>query len=259
MNKFFMAGVALTVLGVTANAADLGARRNQPMAPIASAAPAYTWTGLYAGVNVGGAFSSGNSFRMIGDGASFGNAAVGLMPAMVSNKRSGFAGGFQLGANYQTGKFVIGAETDLQMLGFSRKSTISMVSGTSGSLKQSSHWLGTTRVRLGFTPVDRLLVYGTGGVAYGNIKANGGYIAPGLANAVWQGSMSDTKFGWTLGVGAEYALTNNITAKLEYLYYDLGKGDVVMGAANVAAAGVSPAYRMENRGNIVRAGLNYKF
>ena len=261
MKKLLLASVGLAVVSVSANAADLGARRRQPVAPVVAAMPSFTWTGLYAGVNVGGAFSSGNSIKPVGDAASLAFAGAGVFPGAVSNKRSGFTGGLQLGANYQIGQFVVGAETDWQALGFSKKSNVALASGTVGSFKETSSWLGTTRIRLGITPVDRLLVYGTGGVAYGNTGLSGGFLSPTQGNALWLGRNSDTKFGWALGAGAEYAFTNNITGKLEYLYYDLGNNNLALSAANAAAVAVAanPGYRAETRGNIIRAGLNYKF
>ena len=258
MNRLLVTGMAMVLASASASAADMAAQ-----APItkAAAAVAYDWTGIYAGVNAGGAFSSGNTIRPIGDTASLAFAGAGVFPGALSNKRSGFTGGLQLGANYQIGQFVIGAETDWQALGFAKKSNFTLASGTVGSLKETNSWLGTTRIRLGFTPVDRLLVYGTGGVAYGNVGMSGGFVSPTQGNAMWLGQNSDTKFGWALGAGAEYAITNNLTAKLEYLYYDLGSSNLVMGAANAAAVAVAstPAFRAENRGNIIRAGLNYKF
>ena len=75
------------------------------------------------------------------------------------------------------------------------------------------------------------------------------------------GSKNDTRFGWTAGAGVEYALTNNWSVKAEYLYYDLGKTTVnaplVSGVG--AGAGVSGVARSDNKGNIVRAGVNYRF
>ncbi|MCA0422588.1 MAG: porin family protein [Proteobacteria bacterium] len=254
MKRIVLAGVGLAVLSVTANAADLGSRRRQPVVAPVAMAPAFTWTGIYAGVNAGYAWNSGNDWRTRGDAASLAYAGAGNFPYSTSFSRGGFVGGGQLGANYQIGRFVVGAETDIMGLGSSKKSNFWLASGTYGTFKDSSSWLGTTRVRLGFTPVDNLLIYGTGGAAYGNVKHSAFVVSPG-AGGTWAGSKSDTKFGWALGAGAEYAFTNNITGRLEYLYYDLGRTNVALGTA----AGASPVMRAENRGNLVRAGLNYKF
>lgn len=259
MKRLLLAGVGLAVLVSSANAADLGSRRRQPAVMPVAVAPAFNWTGLYAGVNAGYAWSSGDKWTTTGDAASLAYAGAGNLPVSGKFSRNGFAGGLQLGANYQINQFVIGAETDIMALTSSKKNNFAMASGTYGSFKDSSNWLGTTRIRLGFTPVDRLLVYGTGGAAYGSVKHSAFAVAPGVGNAVWSGSKSDTKFGWALGAGAEYAFTNNITGKLEYLYYDLGRSNVTMAAVNAPAAGAAPVLRAENRGNLIRAGLNYKF
>ena len=260
MKRFLLAGVGLAVLSVAASAADLPSRSRQPVVPVA-VAPAFTWTGVYAGVNAGYGFSAGDNWRVIGNPAALAFAGAGNLPLSGSTKRSGFVGGGQLGANYQYGQFVIGAETDIQSLNSTKRTNFTLGSGTYGSYKDSSTWLGTSRVRLGFTPVDRLLVYGTGGAAYGSVRQNGWAVAPSLTNASWGGAKSDTKFGWTVGAGAEYAFTNNITGKLEYLYYDLGRSNMTMAALNASATatGAAPVVRSENRGSIIRAGLNYKF
>lgn len=260
MKRFLLAGAGLAVLSVAAIAADLPSRSRQPVVPVAVAS-GFNWTGVYAGLNAGYGWSSGDTFRTTGNPAALAFGGAGTLPLSGKSSRSGFTGGAQLGANYQIGQFVIGAETDIQSLSTSKRTNLALASGTTGSFKDSGSWLGTTRIRLGFTPVDRLLVYGTGGAAYGSVKHSGWLASPTLGNAAWSGAKSDTKFGWALGAGAEYAFTNNLTGKLEYLYYDLGRSNLAMGAANApaVASGATPVMRFENRGSIVRVGLNYKF
>ena len=261
MNRILLAGVGLAILSVSAHAADLANRRSQPLAPIA-VAPAFTWTGIYAGVNAGYGWSGSDRSNFSGNPAALAFVNAGTLPLGYSSKKSGFVGGGQLGYNYQVGQFVMGVETDIQYIGAKKTATFVLPNGTNGSFKQDSSYLGTLRGRLGFTPVDRLLVYGTAGLAYGNTGVSGGLTAPSLAGAPqWYGTKSETKVGWTAGAGIEYALTNNITTKLEYLYYDLGKSDTALGAVNAAAiaSGAVPGIRSENKGQLVRAGLNYKF
>ncbi len=89
--------------------------------------------------------------------------------------------------------------------------------------KNSLTWLGTTRGRVGFvaTPDNRLMIYGTGGVAYGG--GNSQFSAfDNTTGSFWSGNPSSTRVGWVIGGGVEYAITNNITIKGEYLYADLG-------------------------------------
>ncbi|HRK25191.1 MAG TPA: porin family protein [Beijerinckiaceae bacterium] len=251
----------MAVFAVSASAADLPSRTRQPATPVVAATPAFTWTGLYAGVNAGYGWSSGEKLSYRGDAASLAYAGSGVYPTGLSSTRSGFVGGGQIGANYQMGQFVAGIETDLMGIGSAKRVGYTLASGTNGSFKDAMGWLGTTRVRLGYTPVNRLLVYATGGAAYGSTKHHGEIVAPSLGGARWFGRDSDTRFGWALGAGGEYAITNNLIARLEYLYYDLGRSNLALAAANAPAValGNTPLMRHENRGSIVRAGLNYKF
>ena len=92
--------------------------------------------------------------------------------------------------------------------------------------KNSLTWLGTTRARVGFvaTPDNRLMIYATGGVAYGG--GNSQFSAfDATTGSFWSGNPSSTRVGWTIGGGVEYAITNNITIKGEYLYADLGSSN----------------------------------
>ena len=90
--------------------------------------------------------------------------------------------------------------------------------------KASLDWLGTTRGKVGFvvTPDNRLMIYGTGGVAYGGGSSHFN-VYDSANNAYWSGNPSSTRVGWTIGAGVEYALTNNWTIGAEYLYADLGQ------------------------------------
>ena len=105
-----------------------------------------------------------------------------------------------------------------------------------------NNWLATVRGRLGYTVTDRVMPYVTGGLAVGDVNAKVG----GLLGA------SDTKAGWTVGGGVEAALAGNWTAKLEYLYVDLGSV-----GCTVATCG-APA-NVDLRANVVRAGVNLRF
>ena len=129
--------------------------------------------------------------------------------------------------------------------------------------KADLSWLGTTRARLGFvaTPDNRLMIYATGGVAYGGGSAHFN-VFDSTTGAFFQGSPSSTRVGWTIGGGVEYAVTNNITIKGEYLYAELGS-DHINTVANLIAASEFPlavaTARLTYNASIVRAGVNYKF
>lgn len=242
MKRILLAGASLGLLAASASAADLGYRRTQDFsAPVTTALPSFVWTGFYLGANAGYAWGTNK--------ADF--------PTPFSAKHSGFIGGVQAGYNHQMGQVVLGVETDLNYVQNSLARSFVNGLGATASLNRDNGWLGTTRGRLGFTPVERLLVYGTGGLAYGNSDVS--VTATSAAGARWTGKTDSTKVGWTIGAGAEYAFTNNITGKAEFLYYDLGTSNASLAAANAAAAGVTPVTHVENRGQLLRAGVNYKF
>ncbi len=269
-----VAAVALTVAGaVAAQAADLPTRKAPP-APV-YIPPPFTWTGFYVGLNAGGVWESGSTNSTL-----YANGFPFLTTGYVNNFKnnaSGFIGGGQAGYNWQTGSFVLGVETDFDGTSLS-KSTSSLgapFSGLTGiyniyngdSLTTSSSarlsWLGTTRGRVGFvaTPDNRLMIYGTGGVAYGGGKADLA-VYDSYYGLGWSGEKNSTRVGWTVGAGVEYAITNNITIKGEYLYADLGSNTFVAGPSLVASSVFPGAYattKVNYTANIVRAGVNYKF
>ncbi len=241
MKKILLASVALVAFASAASAADLPSRVVKP-APYIPVAPAFTWTGFYVGVNAGYAFS--NSDKITNSG----NAAYNALGVpSFSASRDGFIGGAQAGYNYQINpQFVVGLETDIQYTDL--KKTGVDVFGDRARVE--TNYLGTVRGRIGFVPMDRTLLYVTGGLAYGDTKLSASTTGfPGLT-----GSKRDTAAGWTLGGGVEYAFTQNVTAKVEYLYYDLGDTKLSVNDGVRAAT-----YKAENQGSIVRAGINYKF
>jgi outer membrane immunogenic protein len=263
VKKLLLGAVALCILGTAAQAADLP-RKSFPSA--AAPVPMFTWTGFYVGLNGGYGFGD-NKFATTGTPA-FLTLAPTIVPGGLKDKSKGFVGGAQAGYNLDYNGFVVGVETDVQFSGIKSRAAFTGVPVLGTQLTTSSkseiEYFGTLRARLGFTPFDRMLVYATGGLAYGQVKTSASVIgvqAPGL---VWDGSKSEMKFGWTLGAGLEYALTNNLSLKAEYLYYDLGKTSAVaLGNAAVrgtaALNGIDYATRSQNNGSIVRAGINYRF
>jgi outer membrane immunogenic protein len=263
------AAAALTVAGAfVAQAADLPTRKEAP-APV-FVPPPFTWTGFYIGVNAGGIWGSG------GNSTTFYTAGFPFLaldnPGSLGGGQSGFLGGGQAGYNWQTGALVFGIETDFDGTSLSKSrdfisSPFIGPAGISDSLvwhgKASLDWLGTTRGRIGFvaTPDNRLMFYGTGGIAYGGGTANLNFYDQ-TSGLYWTGNHSNSRVGWTLGAGVEYAVTNNITIKGEYLYYNLGNSNSVLSPNAIAALdfpGVYATHRVNFDGSIFRAGLNYKF
>jgi outer membrane immunogenic protein len=222
-------GFALTAY--SANAADLP-YRGTPASPLFSPAPAFSWTGLYTGLNAGYGWSDSVTHRLDPDN-----------DVIEFDRSGGFVGGGQIGYNFQIGKSVLGVETDLQYAAIGNKSGLF---GTAYFPDNSDGYFGTVRARLGFA-VDRTLVYGTGGIAYGDIGGNKAYDV-----ALDNPRSTDPNWGWTLGGGIEYSITNNITARLDGLYVNLDTRETYeVGTGTIT----SPSTEF----GVIRTGLSYKF
>ena len=280
MNRWLrgVAVAALTAVGaVAAQAADLPTRKEAP-APV-FVPPPFTWTGFYIGVNAGGIWPSGSrNASLLDPNAGTDGAFVSAgFPGGLGSQSAGFIGGGQAGYNWQTGAFVLGVETDFDGSTLSKSfnnvgspfvSPFAVAHGLGGDFltvngKNSLTWLGTTRGRVGFvaTPDNRLMIYGTGGVAYGG--GNSQFSAfDNTTHTFWNGNPSSSRVGWVIGGGAEYAITNNITIKGEYLYADLGSSKFTTTENGFAAAnfpGVVASGKIGWNASIFRAGVNYKF
>ena len=232
MKRTVLAVLLCSVAADRGLAADLPQAGPPPTAVRYAPAVSYDWSGFYIGVN--GGYGVGNS--------SWNSAA----PFTTGNfTTDGLLAGGTIGINYQAGQFVFGFEGDADWAGFkgtSNNAYCSLV--TAGAVCQTAeHWLGTARARIGFA-VNRLLIFGTAGGASGDIKA--GLNPPGTYDA-------SNNFGWTAGGGVEGAITENWTAKIEYLHVDLGN------ATCPANCGLAVPMTVPLTENLVRAGINYKF
>lgn len=203
MKKAALAAVALVATAAAASAADI------PRAPYYTApAPlgVYSWAGPYLGLNAG--YQWGDATNNPTD-------------------PTGFAGGITAGYNWQSGQFVFGGETDLQ---------ISSADDTFAPWQFTNPWFGTLRGRAGYA-INNILLYGTLGLAYGGVTAN----VAGL-------SESHTLLGWTAGLGMEVGMGANWSVKAEYLYIDLNDTFYTVTGTNNG---------MES--NLLRFGVNYRF
>jgi len=228
MKKTCLAGAALALLATVgaAQAADLPSRRaprNDYIAPV----PVFTWTGFYLGLNAGygwGAFTNGSE-QLLG-------------------KPSGFVGGITGGFNYQAAQnFVLGLEGDWDLSAVSDSRQLPFF-GFNGGGKLTS--IATIRGRAGFA-ADRALIYLTGGLAMGSISAN---VSDWRAVPFFS-SASTFSAGWALGAGLEYAFTDHVSAKAEYMFTSLGTKELFTW---------SPDWlRVGNNLSQVRAGVNYRF
>jgi outer membrane immunogenic protein len=212
MNRWLkgVAIAALTAVGaVAAQAADLPTRKEAP-APV-FVPPPFTWTGFYVGANVGGIFSSGSRSANLFVPASFPFPLANYFPGGLGSGQSGVIGGGQAGYNWQTGAFVLGVETDFQGTSLGKTFNATSVPFTAAGIytgdtltvhaKANLDWLGTTRGRVGFvvTPDNRLMIYATGGVAYGGGSSN--FSVYDAGGAYWTGNPSSSRVGWTAGAG----------------------------------------------------------
>ena len=216
--------IALALSAGSALAADLPYRKEAPVY-VPPPPPPVTWAGVYAGGNIGGGWGAGSG------NSNYWNL-YGLNGGVTNNLGGGVVGGLQVGYNYTlTPLFLVGLETDFQ--------GTSMLAGTgTGGLD----WFGTVRGRVGVTIMPTLLIYGTGGFAYGDFRSG-----------VTQSDAIQT--GWTAGGGVEWMFMPNWSAKLEYLYSDISGGD-----ANGFNAGIGiNNVNNHTRWNTVRAGVNYHF
>lgn len=215
------------------------------------------WTGFYLGLHAGGGFGEAETdFEAMPDEDSF-----GLRNTTKNPHPDGFIGGLQLGYNYQIGSFVLGAETDFSGTNMdgSKKSPLIEPDGTrfdGGHIytQEGTDWFGTVRGRLGFTPWCRVLLYATGGLAYGDVH----YSADVTRLSRYPVSFNETNVGWTVGGGLEYALTKHWSAKLEYLYYDLGDQSAT-GKPVPANPPFQAHYDWETIAHTFNVGMNYKF
>jgi outer membrane immunogenic protein len=317
MKKLLMASVGACVLGAAGSAlgADLRAPvRYRPAPPVAVA----DWSGFYIGGVAGMGWSRSDvdpigttafcqpTFRGcaagIGPGGERNNAVpantfgaainAAIPPSIATNPKGGMFGG-TLGYNYQFGRWLLGAETDLSYTNISGGSTQSGVVPTAffpdaisitATADQRLSYFGTVRGRLGWVPVDPLLIYATGGLAYGRIETNlaigGAVLGPCGGGAVSAfscpftgavGTASSVRTGWTVGGGLEYAIAYGWSVKAEYLYFNLGSPGITTSALalasnNAAGTVLTPfvttaitSTTSDFKGNVVRVGLNYKF
>jgi outer membrane immunogenic protein len=250
MKRMLFAG-ALSLFAATpaAWAADLPSAP-PPQAParyVPAVAPVYNWSGIYIGINGGYAFGSTDW-----------SPAAPLLGTGTFNTNGGLVGG-TAGFNFQSGQIVYGIEGDwdwADISGSSSNTTSTIdpagICGTAGALacryQTSSNWLSTIRGRVGYA-FDRVMIYATGGGAAGDVKAT--FSNP---NTGFTGSTNSTEWGWTAGGGIEAALTENITAKVEYLFVDLQNGN-----CSPTICGGGTAVPVSFDASIVRAGLNFKF
>jgi outer membrane immunogenic protein len=227
MKRVVLAGMsalaAMSILG-TASAADLTRRQAMPAKAPAYVQPYYNWTGFYAGINGGGGFGHSEWDNLLGT-AGF-------------DTSGGLIGG-TLGYNYEMNRVVFGVEGDVDYSTIKGDTNTGICVGI--VCETRNQWLGTARGRIGYA-FDRLMPYLTAGGAFGDVKMTPSGIA----------SETETRAGWTAGGGVEFGIAGPWSAKLEYLYVDLGK-------ANCSLTTCGTPTDVDFNANVVRAGINYRF
>ena len=230
MKIFAVACTGLALLagfGGTAIAADMARPMVTKAAPMVPAGP--SWTGFFVGGQ--GGYAWGNQDFTL----------TGVAPGVVSSDPSGAFGGVIYGTNYQFGQWVLGTISDFSFADISSSGTVA-----GGTVQQEINYMDTTRVRAGFLMTDSMLLYASGGLAWGNIK--GSFTgAPGFPS----GTFRDGRWGWSAGGGIEIAY-GQWSILAEYLHYDLG--DETYGLAGGAVV-VNSDYS----GDLVRGALIYRF
>jgi outer membrane immunogenic protein len=288
LRRILLASAGVAALTGAAAAADLGVRPPPP--PYVPPPPPPMWTGFYAGLNAGYGWSSDNSVRTVSallSPAVPDPATVPFIAAtgfgVASVPMSGFIGGGQVGYNYQFVSWpsiVVGIEADIQGAGIRGHGNFAAAAGddTAGEFnaarwdhQRTVDWLGTVRGRLGWLFTPTLLVYGTGGFAYGGVTANS--IRNGIefsTGAILEGGLSSpqglrtTRAGWTAGGGLEWMFMPNWSLKAEALYFDLGRATFNSPWVQFTDDFPPPyvflaAHESRFNGVIARAGLNYHF
>ncbi|HXY57765.1 MAG TPA: outer membrane beta-barrel protein [Methylocystis sp.] len=254
------AAALLALAAMPALAADLPSRKAPPVEP---PPPPPTWTGFYLGINGGYSWTNSNAINQIYadtlPGGFATNAALGNIPSQAFVGNGGFIGGGQAGFNWQfDNRFVIGLEADIDGLTGGAKTANIYGATAATTLSRSLAELGTVRARLGFAATPTLLVYATGGLAYGQGTLSGSYYG------FW-GSAPDyesqTLYGYSVGGGAEWLVVPNWSVKAEYLYYDLGSFTSPGTQISYKSGGVAAISTAQSNsrfdGHVVRLGLNY--
>jgi outer membrane immunogenic protein len=266
--KRIVIGIAAvaSLLTTSVFAADLAARP-YTKAPV-YVEPVYNWTGFYIGGNIGYSWGRSSDTSTLTNGV-----GTVLFTSADSTNLNGVVGGGQAGYNWQSQNWLFGLEADIQ--GTDEKGSRAFTCPTGActptfgqiavfpgpavpiaGLNQKIDWFGTVRGRVGVLATPTVLLYATGGLAYGEVKTSEtiGAVPVGF-------STTDTRVGYTVGAGIEGVIGGNWTAKLEYLYVDLGRtsGTFLTTIPALGGGFVSSNYSSRVTDNVLRVGLNYKF
>jgi outer membrane immunogenic protein len=245
MKRLLLSATALVALTAATSAADLPSRIAS--APIVAAVPVFTWSGFYVGAQVGHAWSEIDtraSFADLNEAGDF--------------EADGLVGGAHAGFNYQFGSVVVGVEGDIEAAGIDGERRFADLFGAglvdTLAVESQINVQGSIRARLGLA-LDRALIYATGGVALAHVENT--YTTtfnPAVPVSPDVESFESTEWGWTLGAGLEYAVTDHLTGRVEYRYT---KFDTIRNAPSDDNPG--PLFDNDAEQHTVRAGVSYRF
>jgi outer membrane immunogenic protein len=255
MKKFLAVAAFAALSSATAFAADLPVK-----APLLSPAPAYSWTGFYVGGHVGAGWGRTETAltSVSAPIVPLNNYPISL--AFSQNSRSGILGGAQAGYNWQTGWAVLGVQADIAGMDVKGTTPCLLIL----SCTDKSNWLATVSGRFGAVFMDRGLVYAKGGVAWLNTNHSVNTPSFGLGIPIPNqiANRDSTAWGWLIGMGAEYMITKNWTAFIEYDYIEFDKKNEAF-ALNLGGlnppGGVTINADIKNALSIAKVGANYKF
>ncbi|MFZ0494770.1 MAG: outer membrane protein [Methylocella sp.] len=250
--KFLLASVgAISLTGSAAFAADLPSRAPPPV--YLPPPPIFTWTGIYIGGQIGYAWGTGtNQFN--GFDPFFGPEGA-LLNSSVGGTPNGVIGGAHVGYQYQINQWVIGLEGSVDGTSLSNTGVATFPDGSTLTANSTADIQGSIRGKLGVA-WDRALIYATGGVAFGGFNTNLSLVAPDVPFFA-SINRSNTRVGWTVGGGIEYAITNNWWVQAEYRFTDFGSINDGQFAGEPADFFLNGHRRIQQ--NQVQVGFSYRF
>jgi opacity protein-like surface antigen len=268
---------ALTVAAISVSVLMVGAATAADMAvkarPIPAPLPVFSWSGCYVGGNAGYSRaevrSDGTPNAIFAGLTPAGTAEVLTSASAAKVTPDGVTAGLGIGCNYQKGIFVIGAEGDINYSDLGAQQIRGPFADAAPLARYTweerfhSNWFATARARAGVVVAERSLLYVTGGAAFAEFNWLKALDFPAFTGFRYQASGSDSKFGWVVGAGWEYAFNNNWSAKVEYLHMDFGSSSGVTPTppAPAAGPGAGAAWSVSNNfhEDVVRLGINYRF
>ena len=277
MKTLSLSAAALALTAVAASAADLP-RRAPAAAPavVPVVTPIFTWSGFYVGLNAGAAWGSNNNcptmYNYTAATGVVGAAVTTYAPGCGKSNDAAFTGGAQAGFNWQAGSFVFGVEGDVNYVGDLGRNGYANYALTANNTTTYYTWsgnndngnlLGSLRARAGVA-FDRALIYATGGMAFRNGNHDQAIYAAttsgGATVATYVGNTNADNIGWALGGGLEWALTNNMSFKVEYLHSHFSDKNTLMTTATTTPYNTVAFQTSGNdKIDVVRAGINWRF